>query len=73
MYKLSTLTATNLIIDISLFGASILHLHVMKPSILILYYSQTGQLRSILDSLFSEQQTACDIGSYHVFLAASFV
>ncbi len=33
----------------------------MKPSILILYYSQTGQLRSILDSLFSEQQTACDI------------
>ncbi len=33
----------------------------MKPSILILYYSQTGQLRSILDSIFSGQQTACDI------------
>ncbi len=33
----------------------------MKPSILILYYSQTGQLRSILDSLFSTQLLVCDI------------
>ena len=40
----------------------------MKPSILILYYSQTGQLRSILDSLFSEQQTACDLDRITYFL-----
>ncbi len=33
----------------------------MKPSILILYYSQTGQLRSILDSIFSEQNEQCEI------------
>ncbi|GBL35501.1 hypothetical protein EMGBS15_10960 [Filimonas sp.] len=33
----------------------------MKPSILILYYSQTGQLRSILDSIFSDQKELCEI------------
>lgn len=33
----------------------------MKPSILIIYYSQTGQLRSILDSIFSLQHNQCDI------------
>ena len=44
----------------------------MKPSILILYYSQTGQLRSILDSLFSEQQTACDIDIVEIMPRVNF-
>ncbi len=33
----------------------------MKPNILVLYYSQTGQLREILDSLFSLEQPNCHI------------
>lgn len=38
-----------------------LHLSAMKPNILVLYYSQTGQLREILDSLFSLEQQNCHI------------
>ena len=33
----------------------------MKPKILVLYYSQTGQLREILDSLFSIITKDCEI------------
>lgn len=33
----------------------------MKPSILVLYYSQTGQLREILDSIFSRELQNCHI------------
>jgi hypothetical protein len=33
----------------------------MKPSILIIYYSQTGQLKSILDQIFLSQKEKCDI------------
>lgn len=33
----------------------------MKKQILIIYYSQTGQLRHILDNLFRGQEAACDL------------
>ena len=33
----------------------------MKPSILVIYYSQTGQLRNILRSIFNEQSLPCSI------------
>ena len=33
----------------------------MKPSILVLYYTQTGQLRNILDSIMSDITSVADI------------
>jgi len=45
----------------------------MKPSILVLYYSQTGQLRSIIDSIFSTQFSTCDIDFLEIKTKTPFV
>ncbi len=44
----------------------------MSPKILVVYYSQSGQLREILDSLFQDIQQQCDIDFYAIQPEKSF-